>query len=129
MAQQAPELETASPFATIEDAIEDFRAGKFVVVVDAPDRENEGDLTIAAEFATPEAINFMARYGRGVICLCLTEQRIEELNLRLLASERESRLGTAYTTTIDAREGIATGVSAADRAHTIAVAIDPSSGP
>ena len=100
-----------------------------MVVVDAPDRENEGDLTIAAEFATPEAINFMATHGRGVICLCLTEQRIEELNLRLLASEHESRLGTAYTTTIDAREGISTGVSAVDRAHTIKVAIDPASGP
>jgi 3,4-dihydroxy 2-butanone 4-phosphate synthase/GTP cyclohydrolase II len=116
-------------FATIEEALEDVRAGKFVVVVDAPDRENEGDLTIAAEFATPEAVNFMATHGRGVICLCLTEQRCDELQLRTLASSRESRHGTAYTTTIDAREGIATGVSAADRAHTIAVAIDPASGP
>ncbi len=122
-------LQERTAFATIDEALEDFRAGKFVVVVDAPDRENEGDLTIAAEFATPEAINFMATHGRGVICLCLTEQRIEELNLRLLASEHESRLGTAYTTTIDAREGISTGVSAADRAHTIKVAIDPASGP
>jgi 3,4-dihydroxy 2-butanone 4-phosphate synthase / GTP cyclohydrolase II len=121
--------ERTAAFATIEEALEDFRAGKFVVVVDAPDRENEGDLTIAAEFATPEAINFMATHGRGVICLCLTEERIEALNLRLLASEHESRHGTAYTTTIDAREGISTGVSAADRAHTIQVAIDPASGP
>ena len=122
---------TAQPriFATIDEALEDFRAGKFVVVVDAPDRENEGDLTIAAEFATPEAINFMATHGRGVICLCLTEQRCDELALRTLASSRESRHGTAYTTTIDAREGITTGVSAADRAHTIAVAIDPRSSP
>ena len=118
-------LQERTAFATIDEALEDFRAGKFVVVVDAPDRENEGDLTIAAEFATPEAVNFMATHGRGVICLCLTEQRIEELNLRLLASEHESRLGTAYTTTIDARDGISTGVSAADRAHTINVAIDP----
>ena len=108
-------LQERTAFATIDEALEDFRAGKFVVVVDAPERENEGDLTIAAEFATPEAINFMATHGRGVICLCLTEQRIEELNLRLLASEHESRLGTAYTTTIDARDGISTGVSAADR--------------
>jgi 3,4-dihydroxy 2-butanone 4-phosphate synthase/GTP cyclohydrolase II len=122
-------LQERTAFATIEEALEDFRAGKFVVVVDAPDRENEGDLTIAAEFATPEAINFMATHGRGVICLCLTEERIEALNLRLLASEHESRHGTAYTTTIDAREGITTGVSAADRAHTIKVAIDPESGP
>jgi 3,4-dihydroxy 2-butanone 4-phosphate synthase/GTP cyclohydrolase II len=122
---------TAEPrtFATIEEALEDFRAGKFVVVVDAPDRENEGDLTIAAEFATPEAINFMATHGRGVICLCLTEQRCDELALRPLASSRESRHGTAYTTTIDAREGITTGVSAADRSHTISVAIDPRSTP
>ncbi|HKP17311.1 MAG TPA: bifunctional 3,4-dihydroxy-2-butanone-4-phosphate synthase/GTP cyclohydrolase II [Gaiellaceae bacterium] len=122
---------TAEPrtFATIEEALEDVRAGKFVVVVDAPDRENEGDLTIAAAFATPDAINFMATHGRGVICLCLTEQRCDELHLRPLASSRESRHGTAYTTTIDAREGITTGVSAADRAHTIAVAIDPASGP
>ena len=122
-------LQERTAFATIEEAVDDIREGKFVVVVDAPDRENEGDLTIAAEFATPEAVNFMATHGRGVICLCLTEERCDELNLRLLASEHESRLGTAYTTTIDAREGIATGVSAADRAHTIAVAIDPLSGP
>jgi 3,4-dihydroxy 2-butanone 4-phosphate synthase / GTP cyclohydrolase II len=118
-----------SPFATIEEAIEEIRSGRFVVVVDAPDRENEGDLTIAAEHATPEAINFMATHGRGVICLCLTEERVEELQLRLLASSHESRHGTAYTTTIDAREGIATGVSAADRAHTIKVAIDPATTP
>ncbi len=122
---------TAEPrtFATIEEALEEIRAGRFVVVVDAPDRENEGDLTIAAQFATPEAVNFMATHGRGVICLCLTEQRCDELNLRPLASSTESRHGTAYTTPIDAREGITTGVSAADRAHTIQVAIDPSSGP
>ena len=122
---------TAEPrtFATIEEALEEIRAGRFVVVVDAPDRENEGDLTIAAQFATPEAVNFMATHGRGVICLCLTEQRCDELNLRPLASSTESRHGTAYTTPIDAREGITTGVSAADRAHTIQVAIDPSSVP
>jgi 3,4-dihydroxy 2-butanone 4-phosphate synthase / GTP cyclohydrolase II len=122
---------TAEPrtFASIEEALEDVRAGRFVVVVDAPDRENEGDLTIAAEHVTPEAVNFMATHGRGVICLCLTEQRSDELNLRALASSSESRLGTAYTTPIDAREGITTGVSAADRAHTIHVAIDPGSGP
>jgi 3,4-dihydroxy 2-butanone 4-phosphate synthase/GTP cyclohydrolase II len=125
---ETPPLET-SPFATIEEAIEDIRSGRFVVVVDAPDRENEGDLTIAAERATPDAINFMATHGRGVICLCLTEERVDELQLRLLASSHESRHGTAYTTTIDAREGISTGVSAADRAHTIKVAIDPATTP
>src|SRR5436190_23621925 len=118
-----------SPFASVEEAIEDIRAGKMVVVVDAADRENEGDLTIAAQFATPEAINFMAKFGRGVICLALTEEDCDRLGLRLLKSSQDSRLGTAYTTTIDAREGIATGVSAADRSHTISVAINPKSGP
>jgi 3,4-dihydroxy 2-butanone 4-phosphate synthase/GTP cyclohydrolase II len=126
---EAPTRETSSPFATIEEAIADIRGGRFVVVVDDPDRENEGDLTIAAEHATPEAINFMATHGRGVICLCLTEERVDELQLRLLASSHESRHGTAYTTTIDAREGITTGVSAADRAHTIHVAIAPATTP
>src|SRR6266568_6936460 len=101
-------MAVTTPFAAIEAAVEDIREGRFVVVVDDPDRENEGDLVIAAQFATPEAINFMATHGRGVICLCLTEERCDELQLRLLASSRESRLGTAYTTTIDAREGIAT---------------------
>ena len=125
----AVRAEAGPVFATIDDAIEDIRHGKFVVVVDAPDRENEGDLVVAAQFATPEAINFMATHGRGVICLALTEERSDELNLRPLASSRESRLGTAYTTTIDAREGISTGVSAADRSHTIQVAINPASGP
>jgi len=119
----------ASPFAAIEEAIEEIRAGRFVVVVDAPDRENEGDLTIAAEYVTPQAINFMITHGRGVICLALTEERCDALGLRPLASSRESRLGTAYTASVDAREGIATGVSAADRAHTIHVAIDPTAGP
>jgi 3,4-dihydroxy 2-butanone 4-phosphate synthase/GTP cyclohydrolase II len=118
-----------SPFARIEDAIEDIRQGKMVVVVDAPDRENEGDLTIAAEHATPEAINFMVSHGRGVPCLPMTPERCDELRLRPLASSSESRHGTAYTVPIDAREGITTGVSAADRAHTISVAIDPSKGP
>src|SRR4026209_547552 len=99
-----------TPFATIEAALEDIREGKFVVVVDAADRENEGDLTIAAQFATPDAVNFMATHSRGVICLCLTEQRSDELNLRALASSTQSRYGTAYTTPIDAREGITTGV-------------------
>src|ERR671937_2762753 len=122
-------LHEVTPFATVAEAIEEIRQGRFVVVVDAPDRENEGYLTIAAEFVTPEAINFMATHGRGVICLCLTEERCDELDLRPLRSSRESRLGTAYTPTIDAREGITTGVSAADRAHTIKVAIDPTSGP
>jgi 3,4-dihydroxy 2-butanone 4-phosphate synthase/GTP cyclohydrolase II len=119
----------ATPFAAIEEAIEDIRSGRFVVVVDDPDRENEGDLTIAAEFATPDAVNFMATHGRGLICLCLTDDRCDELSLHLLASSRESRHGTAYTNPVDAREGISTGVSAADRSHTILLAVDPDSGP
>jgi 3,4-dihydroxy 2-butanone 4-phosphate synthase/GTP cyclohydrolase II len=129
MAQQAPELETASPFATIEDAIEDVRAGKFVVVVDAPDRENEGDLTIAAEHITSAAINFMATHARGLICLCLTEERCDELGLRPMTYNNQTPFETAFTVAIEAREGVTTGISAADRAHTIQVAIDPSKGP
>ena len=125
---QIAEIEATTPFATIEGAIEDIRLGKMVVVVDAPDRENEGDLTIAAEHVTPDAINFMTKHGRGVPCLSLTEERCDELGLRSLASSTESRHGTAYTTPIDARDGITTGVSAADRAQTIKVAIDPAKG-
>jgi 3,4-dihydroxy 2-butanone 4-phosphate synthase / GTP cyclohydrolase II len=129
MAQQAPELETASPFATIEEAIEDIRVGKFVVVVDAPDRENEGDLTIAAEHITPAAINFMATHARGLICLCLTEERCDELGLRPMTYNNQTPFETAFTVAIEAREGVTTGISAADRAHTIKVAIDPEKGP
>jgi len=117
-----------NPFATIEEAIEDIRAGKFVVVVDAPDRENEGDLTIAAQFCTPEAVNFMATYGRGLICLCLTEERCDELGLRQMTERNETPYGTAFTVSIEAREGISTGISAADRSRTIQVAVDPSQG-
>jgi len=115
-------------FATIEEAIEDIRAGKFVVVVDASDRENEGDLTIAAQFATPEAINFMATHGRGLICLCLTEERCDDLGLRPMTERNETPYGTAFTVSIEAREGITTGISAHDRSRTIQVAIDPSRG-
>jgi 3,4-dihydroxy 2-butanone 4-phosphate synthase/GTP cyclohydrolase II len=114
-----------SPFATIEDALEDVRAGKFVVVVDDEDRENEGDLTIAAQFATPEAINFMATHARGLICLCLTEERCDDLGLRPMTDRNESRFETAFTVSIEAREGVTTGISAQDRSHTIQVAIDP----
>ncbi len=96
-----------------------------VVVVDDEDRENEGDLTLAAEFVTPEAINFMAKFGRGLICLTLTEERADYLRLGPMTQENTSRFGTAFTETIEAREGVTTGISAADRAHTIRVAIDP----
>jgi len=112
-------------FATIEEAIEDVRNGKIVVVVDDPGRENEGDLTIAAQFATPEAVNFMATHGRGLICLCLTEQRCDELGLRMMTDHNETPFETAFTVSIEARDGISTGISAADRARTIQVAIDP----
>ncbi|MBA3365029.1 MAG: bifunctional 3,4-dihydroxy-2-butanone-4-phosphate synthase/GTP cyclohydrolase II [Actinobacteria bacterium] len=117
------------PFATIEEAIEDVRQGKFVVVVDAPDRENEGDLTIAAQFATPEAINFMATHARGLICLCLTAERCDRLALKPMTTNNETPYGTAFTVSIEAREGISTGISAADRSRTIQVAIDPGKGP
>src|SRR6266498_1056304 len=126
MTQTAPEKTT--PFAAIEDAIEDVRQGKFVVVVDAADRENEGDLTIAAQFATPEAINFMAMHGRGLICLCLTEERCDDLGLQPMTERNETPFGTAFTISIEAREGITTGISAPDRSRTIQVAIDPSKG-
>ena len=119
----------ASAFATIEEAIEDIREGKFVVVVDAADRENEGDLTIAAQFATPEAINFMTKEGRGLICLCLTEARCDELALRQMTDRNETPYGTAFTISVEAREGVTTGISAPDRSRTIQVAIDPSSSP
>jgi 3,4-dihydroxy 2-butanone 4-phosphate synthase / GTP cyclohydrolase II len=118
-------VETRAPFATIEEAIEDIRQGKFVVVVDAADRENEGDLTIAAQFATPEAINFMAMHGRGLICLCLTEERCDALGLKPMTYNNETPYETAFTISIEAREGVTTGISAADRSRTVQVAIDP----
>src|SRR5688572_30061769 len=120
---------SAPPFSTIEEAIEDIRAGRMVVVCDAEDRENEGDLTLAAQFATPEAINFMAMHGRGLICLALTPDRCDELGLDLMAAKNESPFQTAFTVSVEAREGITTGISAHDRAHTVQVAIDPSSRP
>jgi 3,4-dihydroxy 2-butanone 4-phosphate synthase/GTP cyclohydrolase II len=117
------------PFSTIEEALDDIRAGKMVVVCDAADRENEGDLTIAAQFVTPEAINFMAKEGRGLICLALAPERCDELGLDLMAAKNESPFETAFTVSIEAREGVSTGISAADRAHTVQVAIDPETRP
>jgi 3,4-dihydroxy 2-butanone 4-phosphate synthase/GTP cyclohydrolase II len=128
MSRELYAVDDPSPFASIEEAIEDIRAGKFVVVVDAPDRENEGDLTIAAQFCTPEAVNFMATHARGLICLCLTEERCDELGLRMMTDRNETPFGTAFTVSIEAREGISTGISAADRSRTIQVAVDPSQG-
>src|SRR5579872_4330526 len=120
-------MATTIPFAAVEDAIQDIREGRFVVVVDDPDRENEGDLVIAAQFATPETINFMATHARGLICLCLSEERAERLGLRPMTERNEAPLGTAFTVSIEAREGVTTGISAADRSHTIQVAINPQS--
>jgi 3,4-dihydroxy 2-butanone 4-phosphate synthase / GTP cyclohydrolase II len=120
---------TRTPFATIEEAIEEIRQGRMVVVCDDENRENEGDLTLAAQFATPEAINFMAKEGRGLICLSLTGERCDQLGLDLMAAKNEAPLQTAFTVSVEAREGVTTGISAADRAHTIQVAIDPSSTP
>ncbi len=119
----------ATPFATIEEAIEEIRHGRMVVVCDDEDRENEGDLVLAAQFATPEAINFMAKEARGWICLALTAERCDELGLDLMTAKNESALQTPFTITIEAREGVTTGVSAPDRARTMQVAIDPRSRP
>jgi 3,4-dihydroxy 2-butanone 4-phosphate synthase/GTP cyclohydrolase II len=123
-----PEV-AATPFATIDEAIEEIRHGRMVVVCDDEDRENEGDLVLAAQFATPAAINFMAKEARGWICLALTPERCDELGLDLMTAKNESPLQTPFTTTIEAREGVTTGVSAHDRAHTMQVAIDPRSRP
>jgi 3,4-dihydroxy 2-butanone 4-phosphate synthase / GTP cyclohydrolase II len=119
---------TPTPFVDVPTALEEIRAGRMIVVVDDENRENEGDLTLAAEFVTPEAINFMARFGRGLVCLALTEDRADHLRLRPMTEENTSRFGTAFTESIEAREGVTTGISAHDRAHTIRVAIDPKSG-
>jgi 3,4-dihydroxy 2-butanone 4-phosphate synthase / GTP cyclohydrolase II len=120
---------TQSPFATIDEALEEIRQGRMVVVCDDEDRENEGDLTMAAQFATPEAVNFMAKHGRGLICLSLTPERCDELGLDLMAAKNESPFETPFTVSIEARGGVTTGISAHDRAHTIQVAIDPESSP
>ncbi len=117
------------PLATTQEIIADFKAGRMVILVDEEDRENEGDLVLAADFVTPEAINFMARHARGLICLTLTEARCRELNLPLMTSVNGTRTGTNFTLSIEAAEGVTTGISAADRARTIQVAIAPSTRP
>jgi len=124
-------LSDVSPFASIEDAVERFRRGEMVIIVDDEDRENEGDLAIAAERVTPEAINFMAHHGRGLICLSLTEERCDELRLPLMVErdENSTPFGTAFTVSIEARGKISTGISAADRAATVRTAIDPATLP
>src|SRR6266700_804319 len=118
-----------SPFTDVPDAIEEIRSRRMIVVVDDEDRENEGDLTLAAEKVTPEAINFMAKYGRGLVCLALTEERLDHLRIGPMTSENTSNYGTAFCEAIDARDGVTTGISAYDRARTIQVAIDPATRP
>ena len=117
------------PLAPIEDAIDAIRRGEMVILVDDEERENEGDLVVAADAVTPEAINFMAKFGRGLICLSLTEERLRKLDLPLMVQDNSAQFGTAFTVSIEAREGVTTGISAADRAHTIRVAVDDASGP
>ena len=121
--------EVPSPFCSIEEAIEEIRAGRMVVVVDSPDRENEGDLCMAAEHVNADAINFMATHGRGLICLTLTPERCEELGLQMMVQHNQTPYETAFTVSIEAREGIETGISAKDRAHTIEVACATATGP
>lgn len=117
------------PLSTVEEAIEDIRQGKMVILVDDEDRENEGDLTMAAEFATPEAVNFMAAYGRGLICLPLAPELCDRLDLPLMTRRNGSRFGTNFTVSIEAREGVSTGISAADRARTIQAAVADNARP
>jgi len=128
-----PRLEIAktkgSPFARIEDAVDAIREGQMVIVVDDEDRENEGDLTIAAEKVTPDAINFMARYGRGLICLSMTPERLDELEIPLMVSQNSSRFDTGFCVTIEAKHNTSTGISAADRAATVLAALDPETKP
>lgn len=117
---------TDSPISSIEDIIEDARNGRPYILVDAEDRENEGDIVIPAQFATPDQINFMIRYARGLVCLALTSERAKQLRLPPMAAENRESMGTAFTISIEAKEGVTTGISAADRAHTVQVAADPS---
>src|ERR1700687_4131815 len=117
------------PFATVEEAIEEIRQGRQIVLVDDEDRENEGDLAMAAEKITPEAVNFMAKYGRGLVCVTLTEERCDELALPLMTPVNTSNYGTAFCESIDARRGTTTGISASDRATTILAAIDDATRP
>jgi len=118
-----------SPFSSVPEAIQDFKAGKFVIIVDDEDRENEGDLAIAAEHVTPDGINFMARYGRGLICVPIIGRRLDELEIPMMVSTNTSSYGTAFTVAVDARRGVSTGISAADRAQTVRALLDPTTKP
>ncbi len=115
--------------ATIEEAIEEYREGRFVVIIDNEERENEGDLTLPAQFVTPEAINFMSKYGRGLICVPMTRERVEQLGIPMMVSRNDSHFGTPFTVSVEARSGVSTGISAADRSRTVQVLIDPKSRP
>ncbi len=126
---RAPLSTQTTPFSSIDEAIEDIRSGRMVVVVDSEDRENEGDLVMAGQFATPDAVNFMVTHARGLVCLALTEDRCEQLGLTQMVRKNEAPLSTAFTEAIEAAEGVTTGISASDRSRTIMVAIDPDSGP
>ncbi|XBQ15850.1 MAG: 3,4-dihydroxy-2-butanone-4-phosphate synthase [Oceanicaulis sp.] len=128
MSDTANDTGPESPLSPIEDIIEDARNGRMFILVDAEDRENEGDLVMPAQFATPEAVNFMAKHGRGLICLSMPRERAEALKLPLMSQRNESRHTTNFTVSIEAREGVTTGISAHDRARTIAAAIDPTKG-
>ncbi len=122
-------MNSQPPFTDVPEAIEEIRAGRMIIVVDDEDRENEGDLTLAAEKVTPEAINFMAKHGRGLVCLAMTEERLEHLRIGPMTAENTSQYGTAFCEAIDARQGVTTGISAFDRSRTIQVAIDPATKP
>src|SRR5581483_8299044 len=122
-------MQSHQPFTDVRTAIEEIRAGRMIVVVDDEDRENEGDLTLAAEKVSPEAINFMAKHGRGLICLAMTEERLQHLRIGPMTAENTSQYGTAFCEAIDARDGVTTGISAYDPARTIKVAIDPATRP
>src|SRR5437762_10270149 len=122
-------MTSATPFTDVATAIGEIRAGRMIVVVDDENRENVGDLTLAAETVTPEAINLMAKYGRGLVCLALTEERLDHLRIGPMTSENTSNYGTAFCEAIDARDGVTTGISAYDRARTIQAAIDPATRP
>ena len=115
--------DAVAPIASVEEIVAELRAGRLVILVDEEDRENEGDLVLAADHVTPEAINFMAKYGRGLICLTLTRERCEQLRLPPMVPRNGTKIGTAFTVSIEAAEGVTTGISAADRAHTIRVAV------
>ncbi|MHB8377159.1 MAG: bifunctional 3,4-dihydroxy-2-butanone-4-phosphate synthase/GTP cyclohydrolase II [Dehalococcoidia bacterium] len=123
------ETQRAKGLATVEEAIEEFRNGRFVIIIDDEDRENEGDLTIPAQFCTPEAVNFMARYGRGLVCVPMTAERLEQLHIPMMVNHNDSHFGTPFTVGVEARYGVTTGISAADRARTTQVLIDPKTRP